>query len=83
MYVVQAMHKGANILLPRAANIAEVRQLAEISAARGHDCLYRAFRLTGERWPNGEERYQFEVSFSSLGGKVTEYPDVTIPHAHW
>lgn len=83
MYVVQSMHKSSSIMLPNMPTLEEVRRHAEECAARGHDALVRAFKLTGGSWPNGEPRYLFETSFSVLGGKVTEHADVSIPLAHW
>ena len=70
-------HHHANIKMPVASSIAEVRGLAEAAAQLGHTALYRAFKVIGP------DREQFETAFSVVDGHVTEHRDVSIPEVHF
>lgn len=78
---VYNQHGGSNIKLPAMTSLNEVRQLAEASAARGHDAFYRVFDVVP--YPTSISGEKFRTAFSVLGGVVKEHPSVTFPSAHW
>ena len=76
MYTWYSNHKGGNVFYTIGSDLdialADTRGMADASAKRGVDALYRLFGPAG-----------FVVSFSVLGGVVRELNSPTIPDGHW
>ena len=76
MYTWYSQHKGSNVYYTIGSDLElalkDTRGMADASAKRGVDALYRLFGPAG-----------FVTAFSVLGGVVLEHTEPTIPNGHW